>query len=122
MRLAPGGPSRFTAEQVTQSIAVACEPPEESGRRETHWSPRELADEVVQRGIVDSISRRHVDRFLKGGLRSHKTQYWLTFKDKLQDRAPYEADVRKVCQTYAGRKLVQHPRGTSTQASVLHLA
>jgi putative transposase len=57
----------FTAEQITQILAVACEEPEHSGRPVTHWTPRELAEEVIQRGIVASISVRHVGRFLKGG-------------------------------------------------------
>jgi putative transposase len=60
-----GSPGKFTAEQVTQIIAVACEPPEESGRPVTHWTPRELADEVIKRRIVESISPRQVGRFLK---------------------------------------------------------
>jgi putative transposase len=55
----------FTAEQITQILAVACEPPESSGRPVTHWTPRELADEVIKRQIVPSISVRHVGRFLK---------------------------------------------------------
>jgi putative transposase len=61
----PGAPGKFTAEQVTQILAVACELPEDSGRPVSHWTPRELADEVVKRGIVASISPRHVGRFLK---------------------------------------------------------
>jgi putative transposase len=48
-------------------ITVACEPPEKSGRPITHWTTPELADEVMKRGIVPSISARHVGRFLKGG-------------------------------------------------------
>src|SRR5262249_11248200 len=44
-----GCPGKFTAEQVTQILAVACEPPEDSGRPVTHWTPRELADEVIRR-------------------------------------------------------------------------
>ena len=63
----PGCPGKFTAEQVTQILAVACEPPEDSGRPVTHWTPRELADEAQKRGIVESISARHVGRFLKYG-------------------------------------------------------
>ena len=63
-----GTPSRFTAEQLAQIIGVACELPEESGRPVTHWTPPELADEVVRRGIVETISPRHVDRLLKGGI------------------------------------------------------
>jgi putative transposase len=67
----PGTPPTFTAEQLTQIIGVACEVPEESGRPVTHWTPTELADEVIQRGIVESISPRHVDRVLKGGICAH---------------------------------------------------
>ena len=68
-----GCEGKFTAEQIAQIIAVACEPPENSQRPVTHWTPRELAEEVVQRGIVSSISVRHVGRFLKGG-RTSTTQ------------------------------------------------
>jgi putative transposase len=60
-----GAPNKFSAEQVAQVIAVACEPPEQSGREVSHWTPRELADEVQKRKIVQSISPRQVGRFLK---------------------------------------------------------
>lgn len=62
-----GSPGDFSAEQLAQIISVACEAPEDSGRPVTHWTPRELADEVIKRGIVPSISPRTVGRFLKGG-------------------------------------------------------
>jgi putative transposase len=60
-----GAPAKFTAEQVCQIVAIACEPPEDSGRPVTEWTPRELADETVKRGIVSSISTRQAGRFLK---------------------------------------------------------
>jgi transposase len=60
-----GSPGKFTAEQVTQLLAIACEDPEESGRPVTHWTPRELADEAAKRGVVESISPRQVGRSLK---------------------------------------------------------
>ena len=60
-----GTPATFTAEQICQIVAIACEPPEESGRPITHWTPTELADEAVKRDIVESISPRSVGRFLK---------------------------------------------------------
>ena len=47
---------------------MACEKPEESGRPVTHWTNREIADEVMKRGIVEQISPRHAARFLKKGL------------------------------------------------------
>ncbi len=66
-----GAPSKFSAEQLTKIIAVACEPPQESGRPVTRWTPPELANEVIKRGIVESISPRHIDRLLKGGISVH---------------------------------------------------
>jgi putative transposase len=63
----PGAPATFSAEQWCQIIALACEPPEASGRPISHWTPRELADEACKRGIVRTISKRHVGRFLKAG-------------------------------------------------------
>jgi putative transposase len=62
----PGTPAKFSAEQICHIIAVGCEDPGESGRPITEWTPRELADEVSKRGIVEHISPRQVGRFLKG--------------------------------------------------------
>ena len=61
-----GSPGKFSAEQLCQIIAVACQPPAESGRPVSHWTAQELADEVVKQEIVESISPRHIGRFLKG--------------------------------------------------------
>jgi putative transposase len=63
----PGGPATFSPEQIVQIVAVACEPPEESGRPISHWTHRELADEVKKRQIVKDIAPRTVGRFLKTG-------------------------------------------------------
>jgi putative transposase len=62
----PGAPVTFTFEQFMQIMALACEIPEESQRPVSNWTPRELADEAVKRGIVKEISPRTVGRFLKG--------------------------------------------------------
>lgn len=61
----PGAPARITSEQVCQITALACEKPEDSERPITHWTAREVADEIIQRGIVDKISPRHAARLLK---------------------------------------------------------
>ena len=60
----PGAPARFTPEQLCQVLAIACEPPGDSGRPLSRWTPRELADEAGKRGIVPMISARSVGRFL----------------------------------------------------------
>jgi|SRR5919205_3389836 putative transposase len=62
----PGAPATFTFEQFMQIMALACEKPMESDRPISDWTPRELADEAVKRGLVKEISPRTVGRFLKG--------------------------------------------------------
>jgi len=64
----PGKPARITADQVCRIQQMACEKPEESGRPISHWTNREVADEVMMRGIVAQISPRHAARLLKKGL------------------------------------------------------
>jgi putative transposase len=61
----PGRPTRITAEQVCRVVALACEAPAKSGRPITYWSGHEVADEIVNRGIVARISPRHAARPLK---------------------------------------------------------
>jgi len=64
----PGAPPRLTAGQICQIEQLACEAPEKSGRPITHWTGREIADEIKKRGIVDEISGRHAARLLKKGV------------------------------------------------------
>jgi putative transposase len=63
----PGAVPRLKAEQVCQILALACEQPSGSDRPISQWSHRELADEIVRRGITDRISPRHASRLLKSG-------------------------------------------------------
>lgn len=63
----PGAPARITADQICQIEQLACEKPEKAGRPISQWTSREIADEIVQRGILDTISARHAARLLKKG-------------------------------------------------------
>ncbi len=62
-----GTPCKFTAEQICLVMNVACESPEENGLPLSHWSLSSLADELVKRKIVDSISTSQLQVFLKSG-------------------------------------------------------
>ncbi len=64
----PGRRSRITAQQTCQVIALACEQPKD--RPISQWTGREIADEVMRRGIIQQISPRHAARLLKKGLSS----------------------------------------------------
>ena len=66
----PGAPSSLTADQICQIEQMACEKPEEAGRPISQWTGREIADEMVKRGIVEKISKRHASRLLKKGASS----------------------------------------------------
>jgi transposase len=61
----PGAPAQITADQLCQIVAMACEKPEASGRPISHWTGREIADEIIKRNILADISPRHAARLLK---------------------------------------------------------
>ena len=59
----PVAPTTFTPEQVAKIIAVACEKPSESEHLVSQWTPRELAAEVIRRGVVQTVSAHHIGLF-----------------------------------------------------------
>jgi putative transposase len=62
-----GRPVRISATQVCQIVELACAAPERAGRPISQWTGREIADEIMRRGIVERISERHAARLLKRG-------------------------------------------------------
>ena len=94
-----GSSGKFTAEQVTQVLAIACEPTDQSGRPIDAWTGRELADELAKRGIIPSISASQVNRYLaEAELQPHRSKYWLNTTEK--DPKLFEQQVQIVCQCY----------------------
>ena len=57
-----GTPATFSMEQVVELFALACSDPRNYGRPISHWTERELADEMVKQRLVESISSRHIGR------------------------------------------------------------
>ncbi len=109
----PGARPTFTPEQVTQTLAVAREPPEKSGRPITHWTHHELADEVVKRGIVGSISPSQVGRYLReAALQPHGSRYWLNTTEK--DPVRFQAQVEAVCEAYQAAPELEKKHHTHT--------
>ena len=93
----PGAPDTFTPEQFCQIVAIACESPTDYERPITHWTARELRDEVIKQGIVSTISSRHMGRILEQNeLRPHKCQAWLNGEP--DDRK--DEKIRTICQVY----------------------
>jgi transposase len=95
----PGTPATFTAEEVSQIVALACESPKLSGRPIDHWTLRELRDEAIARKIVTNISVSHVGRILQGAaVQPHRKKMWLNTTEKNPEK--FQAEVENVCRTY----------------------
>jgi len=74
-------------------FALACIEPSNYGRAISHWTERELADEMVKQCIVESISR-HVGRLLQEAqLKPHQIR--LTPPDE-----EFDAKVSDITQLY----------------------
>lgn len=73
-----GSPGKFEPEQIAYLFKLACDDPGDYGRPISHWTNRELADELRQQQIVESISPRHVGRLLaEADIKPHQSGYWL---------------------------------------------
>ena len=94
-----GAVGKFSADQVVQLVAIACEKPRDSDRPVEEWTGRELADEMQKRSIVDSISVSWVNELLRlMELQPHRRKYWCFTTEK--DRELFQTQVKYVCQTY----------------------
>ena len=109
----PGTPPTFTAEQVTQIVALACESPKLSGRPIKRWTHRELRDEVIKRKIVASISVTQVGRYLQqAAVQPHRSKMWLNTTEKNADT--FEREATAVCRTYLEAPQKAAKNGTHT--------
>lgn len=109
----PGAPATFTAEQVSQIVALACEPPKLSGRPIDHWTLRELRDEAIQRNIATDISASRIGCFLQqAAVQPHRKKMWLNTTEK--DPQQFQAEVENVCRTYLEAPAKATADGTHT--------
>ena len=109
----PGAPATFTAAQVSQIVALACESPKLSGRPIDHWTLRELRDEAIKRKIVTAISASQIGRFLQQvAVQPHRKKMWLNTTEK--DPQQFQAEVENVCRTYLEAPVKAATDGTHT--------
>lgn len=95
----PGRPIVFTAEQVVQIIAMACEVKDDSDSHVSHWTWGYLATEAVNRGIVESISDSSVGRFLsEAHIKPHQSRYWVNAH--FEDPEQFLEEAKIVCDLY----------------------
>lgn len=77
-----GRPRVFAAAVVAQVKAMACEPPEEHGVPQSRWSVADLAGQAAAEGLVESVSRSTVRRWLDGDvIRPWQYRSWIFPRD-----------------------------------------
>ena len=97
----PGRPRRIVETQRLELLALACEPAESDGRATPTLD--ELVDRAVERGVVEQISRSHLQRILQAGdMRPHRVRQWLHSPDPR-----FRVKVNEICALYA-----QAPKGS----------
>ena len=108
-----GRKSGFTGAQITEILAVACEPPAKSGLPITHWTNRDLRTEILKRQIVADISESYVGKLLRrAALQPHRRKMWLHKKEK--DPEVFKQQVQEVCNTYLEAPQLAAERGVHT--------
>jgi len=92
-----GRPPTFTALQIAEVKALACQLPTESGAPLSRWSCPELAREAVIRAITDTISASTVRRWLRDdALKPWQHRSWIFIRDP-----NFRATAQRVLDLYA---------------------
>lgn len=90
----PGRPRQIGQAQRLQLLALACETGEE--RAGTLPTLDELCARAVQQGVVERISRSHLQRILQAGdVRPHRVRQWLHSPDP-----QFREKVNAICELY----------------------
>ncbi|MFI2031185.1 IS630 family transposase [Streptomyces buecherae] len=92
-----GCPAVFTALQVAEVKALACQPPAETGTPLSRWSCPELARDVAARAITGPVSASTVRRWLReDALKPWQYQSWIFIRDP-----DFHAKVSRIMDLYA---------------------
>ena len=97
----PGRPRRISDVQRLQLLSLACEPAEARGRATPTLD--ELCERATGRGVVEHISRSHLQRILQAAeVRPHRVRQWLHSPDP-----QFREKVNAICALYR-----QAPKGS----------
>ena len=77
-----GRPRMFAAAVVAEVKAMACEPPEDRDVPQSRWSAADLAAQAVAEGLVESVARSTVARWLDAdAIRPWRYRSWIFPRD-----------------------------------------
>jgi len=91
-----GRPRVFPATVVAEVKAMACEPPEDRGVPQSRWSAADLAAQAAAEGLVESVARATVARWLEAdAIRPWRYRSWIFPRDP-----DFEAKAARVLDLY----------------------
>ena len=77
-----GRPRVYAAAVVAEVKAMACEPPEDRGVPQSRWSAADLAAQAAAEGLVETVSRATVARWLDAdAIRPRRYRSWIFPRD-----------------------------------------
>jgi transposase len=91
-----GAPGRIQPEQWVDLLALATTAPENVGVPITHWSGEALAGKAMETGLIETIDRSTVNRFLaECDLKPHRVEGWMNRKEdpEFDERATRVKDL-----------------------------
>jgi hypothetical protein len=111
-----GAPDTFTPEQRVQIVALACEVlDDDSESPVSHWTQKQIADEAMRRGIVETISTSTIGRILQEAhLKPHRSRYWMNAPDL--NTKEFKNGVENLCDLYAQVKAL-HEQGVHVMST-----
>lgn len=108
-----GSPGVFSARQIAEVVSTACEDPRLTGRPVDTWTGREIADEVIKRKIVPSISTSRVNDFLRlVNLQPQRRKYWCFTTEK--DHEQFQIQAEQICSLYLNAQVAFEQQNTHT--------
>jgi transposase len=96
-----GVPAKFTADQRTLIVMIACQDPADHGFEVSNWSLPKLKAAILAADVVPEISEASINRILnENEVKPHKNRYWLHSTEKDEDPESYKAKIKAINETY----------------------
>lgn len=96
-----GAPAKFTADQRTMIVLIACQDPADYDFEVSNWSLPKLKKAIIAKEVVTDISEASINRILNDDkIKPHKNRYWLHSTEKDEDPESYKAKIKAINETY----------------------
>lgn len=96
-----GKPAIIKNEQIASIIYLSLQEPSAFGLPISHWTAEELKKLAIKLGIVEKISIRQINRYLKQvDINIYRYEEWLNSIESNPDFEEYMRTVKEICEIY----------------------